>query len=98
MSPLLSPKFQTRVVMVATPWGSELASVKVQAVFAVHAPEVNPATGSSLVPVSPPLSPPQAQAPARMKVVAASSRIDRIESSQPRVTVGPTSIGGVGCA
>jgi hypothetical protein len=36
--------------------------------------------------VSPP-SPPHAQAAARMTVVAAIRGIDRIESSQPRVTV-----------
>src|SRR5215213_1888257 len=73
--------------MVLAPWGSELASVKVQGVPAVHAGGVKAADGSSLAPVSPPPSPPQAHAPARMTVVAVSSRIDRIESSQPRVTV-----------
>src|SRR5688500_7759238 len=82
-------KSQLRVVIVVAPWGSELASVKAQATPTVHGPATeNPAVGFGLG--STPPSSPQAPTLSRMTVVAASRGIDRIESSQPRVTVCPT--------
>ena len=79
-----SLKFQLHAVTV--PSASVLASVNAHAVPAIHAGAVKLAVGFVFGPVLLPLSL-QPHAAARMTVVAAIRGIDRIESSQQRVTV-----------